>query len=133
MEPGEPQHVNSNLKLAVLAVCGGAENAPETPIRPHHLELIVCDFGALQAAADQARAPVSLPHQQPNRTVRASRTFVDWRDNRTVAEELARRYQGTVEESLDPFYCVAAFPLTKAGRILPDYFLKPMDRAMAAA
>lgn len=126
--------MNSNLKLAVLALCGGTDKGTATLSDPHHLELIICDVGALQAAAvDHTRTPVALPHQRPNRIVRASRTFMDWRDNLTVAEELAERYQGTLQETLDPFYCAVAFPLTMAERILPEYFLKPMDRAVAAA
>ncbi|MBM3839007.1 MAG: hypothetical protein FJ398_13775 [Verrucomicrobia bacterium] len=126
--------MNSNLKLAVLALCGGADSGAAAPGDPDQLELIICDVGALQAvAADHTRTPVALPHQRPNRIVRASRTFMDWRDNQTVAEELAERYHGTLQETLEPFYCVAAFPLMMAERILPEYFLKPMDRAVAAA
>ncbi|MBI2946671.1 MAG: hypothetical protein HYY23_03435 [Verrucomicrobia bacterium] len=125
--------MNTNLKLAVLALCGGAAHGAQTA-EANHLELIICDVGALQAAvSDQTRPPVALPHQQPNRLVRASRTFMDWRDNRIIAEELADRYQGTVQEGMDPFYYVAAFPLPMAERILPEYFLKPMDRTVAAA
>ncbi|MBI4663167.1 MAG: hypothetical protein HY735_30535 [Verrucomicrobia bacterium] len=123
--------MNNNLKLAVLAFCQTIDENSPFPPHTNYLELTISDVGALQtAAADQTRKPIPLPYQRPNCKVRASRTFFDHRDNRAIAEELAGSYEGVVREDLDPFFCSVVFQVSMAERIMPAYFLKPLDQAL---
>jgi len=125
--------VTRSLKLAVLATCRALVSNPAFPPEVEYLELTICDVGALRTVPSDPLTPLVLPHLRPNHKVRASRTFSDHRDNRALADELAARYAGTVIEGVDPIYWVVGFPLSKADRIFPEYFLKPVDHSLRNA
>ena len=142
LDPGESRAdlappraaVVRSLKLAVLATCQAMDSSSPFPPEVEYLELTICDVGALRnVPSDPTQTPLVLPHLRPNHKVRASRTFSDHRDNRALADELAARYTGKVIEGVDPVYWVVGFPLSKADRIFPEYFLKPVDHSLRNA